>query len=110
MQASKLLNQTGSFLQFSGKIPKSLAVRVGSSEHSRGGKVVKVKRIIQHDKFVSPIHEFDFALLELSEKLIYTAKIEAIQLPNEYDSFQDGSPCFVSGWGNKLHLNKKINY
>lgn len=81
----------------SGKIPTSL---VGSSSDRNGGKVVNVKQFIEHENYVSHLHQFDFALLELEQPLNFTKFIQPIPLSNASE-IADGTRCTLSAWGTK---------
>lgn len=93
---------------FSGKIPVSLSVRVGSDSHDSGGLILKLNRFIQHESYKSPVHDFDYALLELTDSLNYTDKIQAVELPKILN-FIDERSCTVSGWGNSdFQINSNL--
>lgn len=83
----------------SGKIPESLSIRIGSPSHRNGGQIVKVKRFVQHENYISHTHDFDYSLLKLDQSLNYSETIQAVTLPNAADSVEDGTLCMVSGWG-----------
>ena len=76
-------------------------IRVGSTLRSKGGSVIKIKRIIPHPNYESNSINFDFALLELLETLNFTDKIQPIALSNANIEIEDGTPSLVTGWGKK---------
>ncbi|XP_055536363.1 trypsin 5G1-like [Wyeomyia smithii] len=78
----------------------SLTVRVGSSRHAQGGRLVKVARKEKHQKYNSNTIDYDFALLELSEDLELTDEIYPVDLPEQDEPVTDGACLQVSGWGN----------
>lgn len=60
-----------------------------------------VKRFVQHESYVSHIHDYDFSLLELDQALSYSDTVQAAKLPGvDDDEIKDGTLCFTSGWGN----------
>lgn len=89
------------FPNFSGKWLRIFKVRVGSSSHGSGGLVIKLKRSLRHPKYSSFKNDFDFSLLELAEPLRFNVQVQAIALPDANTYIADGTPCLVSGWGNK---------
>lgn len=93
---------------FSGTSSNNLAVRVGSSEHANGGKVIKLKRYVQQPKYNSAKIDFDFSLLELAESLTFNDQIQPVALPKAHLRIPDGTLCLISGWGNE-YLNLLLN-
>lgn len=77
-----------------------LSVRVGSSYHRDGGSVVQVKRILEHENYKYPRHDYDIALLELDQPVNFSDSIQTVALANEKTNVPDGTPCVVTGWGN----------
>lgn len=77
-------------------------MRVGSTAHNRGGTIVKLTSIVQHNEFISSLHQYDFSLLQLAEPLTFSRRIQPIALPTDDDIFNDGQFCSVSGWGKRL--------
>lgn len=59
-----------------------------------------VKRIVQHARFNPKNVDYDFALLELTEPLVFDQSIQAVRLPDFNDLTEDNSVCLVTGWGN----------
>lgn len=80
-------------------MPKTMTIRVGSPSHLNGGSVVHVKRLIQNEKYVPTDYDYDFGLIELTEKLVYTKSIQSIRLPSPNDDLKDGTLCTVYSWG-----------
>lgn len=75
-------------------------MRVGSSNHKIGGKLVNVSQIIQHENFNRFTIDFDYALLELLHPLPRDhTKIQTIKLPSQNEELNEGTKCLVSGWG-----------
>lgn len=84
-----------------------MSVRVGSSFYASNGTVIKVKRTIEHEKYSSSRHDYDYVLLELEEPLKFTKSIQAVALPEKGVAVPDGTTCLVSGWGMKFELFEK---
>lgn len=89
---------------FSPKIIKFLSVRVGTSTHASDGLTFKVKQIVDNGKYIAGRFDYDYVLLELSENLNYTDKIQPIPLPKSTEEFIEGTHCLVSGWGEYFFL------
>lgn len=86
-------------IKCSGKTPKATTIRVGSTSHLTGGSVVHVKRIIQNEKYVATDYDYDFGLIELTDKLVFNKSIQSIALPSPNESLTDGTNCTVYSWG-----------
>lgn len=84
----------------SGQSVSSLTIRAGSDLYKYGGVVVKVEKILQHEKFDYSKIDFDFSLLKLAEPLTFSKQISPIALPSQDEPVEDDSLCFVTGWGN----------
>lgn len=82
-----------------------LKIRAGSTEVRSGGILVQVRDIYFHPKQNS-WSSYDFSLLELKEPLKLSKGIQPISLPAHGDSFEDGTLCEVSGWGNTRNANE----
>lgn len=78
-----------------------MTIRVGSPSHLGGGSIVRVKRLIQNDKYIPTEQDYDFGLIELTEKLVFTKTIQSIALPSTDDDVKDGTLCAVYSWGNE---------
>lgn len=79
----------------------SVDVRVGSTTHRSGGKIIALKRIVRHPKHNASIADFDFSLLELAEPLTFSDQIQPVPLPKANAKIRDGTNVLVSGWGNE---------
>lgn len=77
--------------------PKIYTVRVGSSEHATGGRLVPVKAIHNHPDYDNEDTVFDFSLLELGEPLEFDDVVQPIDLVQEEPA--DESMSLVTGWG-----------
>ncbi|KAM3613535.1 uncharacterized protein V6R79_001070 [Siganus canaliculatus] len=58
-----------------------------------------VKRIISHPDYNQMTFDYDIALLELSEPLVFSNTIQPICLPASSHVFPAGMACWVTGWG-----------
>ncbi|XP_055918970.1 trypsin-1 [Eupeodes corollae] len=90
-----------------GKTAERFKIRLGSSETDKGGKVLRVTKLVQHEKFNYSSVDYDFSLLELSEEIVFSDTMKAASLPeSEEEVFMDGDLCRVSGWGNTQNQNE----
>ncbi|XP_060644731.1 trypsin alpha-like [Drosophila nasuta] len=79
--------------------PRIFDVRVGSKSNN-GGSVIKVAKIIVHDRYMhinNPKIQYDIALLLLSSLLEMGPTVKAIPLAESVP--HDGAAVLVSGWG-----------
>ncbi|XP_048220828.1 transmembrane protease serine 11E-like [Perognathus longimembris pacificus] len=58
-----------------------------------------IQRIIVHEKYHYPSHEYDIALLELAKPIVYTNEVHRVCLPDANHEFQPGQELFVTGFG-----------
>ncbi|XP_069460981.1 suppressor of tumorigenicity 14 protein homolog isoform X2 [Ambystoma mexicanum] len=58
-----------------------------------------VKTIITHRQFSEVTFDYDVAVLELRETLVFTDTIAPICLPAPTHVFPTGMSCYVTGWG-----------
>lgn len=77
-----------------------MTIRAGSPSHQVGGLIVHVKRLIQNEKYNSTQHDYDFGLIELSNKLNFTKNIQSVALASASDEIKDATICGVYSWGN----------
>ncbi|EDW12624.1 trypsin-1 [Drosophila mojavensis] len=82
-----------------GKQANQLRVRLGTSECSRNGQLLNIKKIVQHEKFNYSNINNDFSLLQLQEPIEFDETKQAVKLPTQDQEFKDGDACYVSGWG-----------
>lgn len=80
-----------------------LRVRVGSTMHASGGKLLKVAKIILHTDYNAKTLENDIAVLRLQENLEFGPNIAAVELPSELETPAAGAKCSVTGWGTTSH-------
>lgn len=58
-----------------------------------------VRRIIVHEKYKYPSHDYDIALVELSKPVSYTNVVHKVCLPDASHEFHPGDEMFVTGFG-----------
>ncbi|XP_078471546.1 enteropeptidase-like [Lampetra planeri] len=59
-----------------------------------------VNRIFIHERYNGSSHDYDIALMELSERVSFTDYIQPVCLPPRFQKFPyPGKSCFISGWG-----------
>ncbi|KAM5159685.1 transmembrane protease serine 11E-like [Callospermophilus lateralis] len=58
-----------------------------------------LRRIIVHEKYKYPSHEYDISLAELSSPVHYTNAVHRICLPDATHEFHPGDEMFVTGFG-----------
>lgn len=59
----------------------------------------RVAKIIPHPLYSQMTYDYDIALLELSEPLVFSNTIQPICLPSSSHVFPAGMSCWVTGWG-----------
>lgn len=85
-------------------------MRVGSKNNRKGGLMVDIKRIVQHENWDENTIDFDYALLELSSPLKFTDKVNPIALPSKNEILPFGTICELSGWGQTLNDSEPVEY
>ncbi|KAK0136014.1 Transmembrane protease serine 3 [Merluccius polli] len=58
-----------------------------------------VEQILYHGKYRSNGVDYDIALMRLSQPLAFNGIVEPICLPHFGEDFEDGTMCWISGWG-----------
>lgn len=80
---------------------------------SSGGTVIKVQKYLNHPENGRKTQfDYDFALLELSEPLQFSEKVQPVALPDEKLEVPDAAMVEISGWGKIqtiFYLNVKRN-
>lgn len=89
--------------------PEWYSIRSGSTNHSEGGTLHRVKRVIVHEK--NRFNDFgmilnDIALVEVCEPFDFDNTRRAIELFNQDEKSSSGSMAVVSGWGATEDLMK----
>ncbi|KAM8713350.1 hypothetical protein ACLKA7_013633 [Drosophila subpalustris] len=75
------------------------SVRLGSTEHARGGELLSLHQIIRHGAYNPQTHDNDLALLLLHSRLNYTEQVQAVPLATAQDALSPDTLLHVSGWG-----------
>ncbi|XP_078733267.1 enteropeptidase-like [Lampetra fluviatilis] len=58
-----------------------------------------VNRILIHERYNRSSHDYDIALMELSERVSFTDYIQPVCLPHRFQKFPyPGKSCFISGY------------
>lgn len=72
-----------------------------------GGSPVKLglRRVVLHPRYNPGILDFDVALLELAQPLVFNKYIQPVCLPLAIHKFPVGRKCMISGWGNMQEGN-----
>ncbi|EDW12627.1 trypsin-7 [Drosophila mojavensis] len=89
-----------------GKKANQLRVRLGTSETKRNGQLLRIKKIVNHEKFNHLNYDYDISLLQLQEPIEFDETKQAVKLPKQGQEFKDGEMCYVSGWGDTLNSNE----
>ncbi|XP_029499869.2 transmembrane protease serine 3-like [Oncorhynchus nerka] len=80
--------------------PSLWAVHVGLTEQPvNGAQALAVQKIIYHGRYRPKALDYDIALMKLAEPLTFNGLVEPICLPNFGEDFEDGTMCWISGWG-----------
>ncbi|CAB1328553.1 unnamed protein product [Coregonus sp. 'balchen'] len=80
--------------------PTLWAVHVGLTEQPvNGAQALAVQKIIYHGRYRPKALDYDIALMKLAEPLTFNGLVEPICLPNFGEDFEDGTMCWISGWG-----------
>nr|P69526.1 RecName: Full=Transmembrane protease serine 9; AltName: Full=Polyserase-I; AltName: Full=Polyserine protease 1; Short=Polyserase-1; Contains: RecName: Full=Serase-1; Contains: RecName: Full=Serase-2; Contains: RecName: Full=Serase-3 [Rattus norvegicus] len=72
-----------------------------------GGSPVKLglRSVALHPRYNPGILDFDVALLELAQPLVFNKYIQPVCLPLAIHKFPVGRKCMISGWGNMQEGN-----
>uniref|UniRef100_A0A8C6U168 Transmembrane serine protease 3a n=1 Tax=Neogobius melanostomus TaxID=47308 RepID=A0A8C6U168_9GOBI len=57
-----------------------------------------VERIVYHTGYRGKL-DYDVALMKLSTPLVFNGSMEPICLPNHGEKYEEGTMCWISGWG-----------
>uniref|UniRef100_A0A3Q3XM63 Uncharacterized protein n=1 Tax=Mola mola TaxID=94237 RepID=A0A3Q3XM63_MOLML len=80
--------------------PSMWAVHVGVTEQPvHGAQSLAVEQIIYHARYRPKGLDYDIALMKLSTSLVFNGLVEPICLPNHGEEFEEGTMCWISGWG-----------
>ncbi|XP_073915002.1 tryptase beta-2-like isoform X2 [Castor canadensis] len=62
--------------------------------------LVPISRVIPHPDFYTVQAGSDIALLELQDPVKISSHVRPVSLPPASETFPQGTPCWVTGWGN----------
>ncbi|XP_061774568.1 transmembrane protease serine 3 isoform X2 [Nerophis ophidion] len=75
-------------------------VHVGQTEQPvHGAQSLAVEKMIFHARYRPKGLDYDIALMKLSKPLDFDGFVEPICLPNYGEEFEQGTECWISGWG-----------
>lgn len=80
-------------------MPSNISVRLGSISRSTGGTLVNVTSISVYNISSNITLNNDYALIELSQSMNYSATIQKIELPSATSSLPIIGFVRVYGWG-----------
>uniref|UniRef100_S4RWB0 Peptidase S1 domain-containing protein n=1 Tax=Petromyzon marinus TaxID=7757 RepID=S4RWB0_PETMA len=70
-----------------------------------------VNRILIHERYNGSSHDYDIALMELSELVSFIDYIQPVCLPPRFQKFPyPGKSCFISGWGKLFEGGNSRDY
>ncbi|XP_053185059.1 transmembrane protease serine 3 [Scomber japonicus] len=76
------------------------SVHAGQTEQPvHGAQSLSVERIIYHAGYRPKGLDYDIALMKLTKPLVFNGFVEPICLPNHGEEFEEGTMCWISGWG-----------
>ncbi|KAM7380959.1 hypothetical protein PAMP_004223 [Pampus punctatissimus] len=80
--------------------PSMWTIHVGQTEQPvHGAQSLSVEQIIYHGRYRPKGLDYDIALMKLTKPLVFNGFVEPICLPNHGEEFQEGTMCWISGWG-----------
>uniref|UniRef100_A0A8C5I2N2 Transmembrane serine protease 3a n=1 Tax=Gouania willdenowi TaxID=441366 RepID=A0A8C5I2N2_GOUWI len=80
--------------------PKLLLFLLKSNQPGHSAQSLAVKTIIYHARYRPRTLDYDIALMKLSNPLTFNGiSITPICLPNHGEVFEEGTMCWISGWG-----------
>ncbi|KAM9804820.1 transmembrane protease serine 3 [Neosynchiropus ocellatus] len=80
--------------------PALWSAHVGLTEQTvHGAESRAVDRIIYHARYRPKGLDYDIALMRLNKSLEFNGLVEPICLPNVGEEFDEGTLCWISGWG-----------
>uniref|UniRef100_A0A671F8S3 Transmembrane protease serine n=2 Tax=Rhinolophus ferrumequinum TaxID=59479 RepID=A0A671F8S3_RHIFE len=69
-----------------------------------------IRRIIVHEKYKYPSHDYDISVAELSSPVPYTNTVHRICLPDASHEFHPGDEMFVTGFGARKNDGNSENH
>uniref|UniRef100_A0A8C2X9I7 Transmembrane serine protease 3 n=1 Tax=Cyclopterus lumpus TaxID=8103 RepID=A0A8C2X9I7_CYCLU len=80
--------------------PSMWVVHVGLTEQPvHGAQSLAVEQIIYHTRYRPKGLDYDIALMKLAMSLAFNGFVQPICLPNYGEEFEEGTMCWISGWG-----------
>uniref|UniRef100_A0A3Q1HG51 Peptidase S1 domain-containing protein n=1 Tax=Anabas testudineus TaxID=64144 RepID=A0A3Q1HG51_ANATE len=80
--------------------PSMWSVLVGLIEQPvHGAQSLHVQQIIYHPRYRPKGLDYDIAMMKLATSLVFNGFVQPICLPNHGEEFQEGTMCWISGWG-----------
>ncbi|KAK2906424.1 transmembrane protease serine 3 [Channa argus] len=80
--------------------PSMWTVLVGLTDQPvHGAQYLSVQKIINHFRYRPKGLDYDIALMKLATSLVFNDLVQPICLPNHREEFQEGTICWISGWG-----------
>uniref|UniRef100_A0A672ZDR8 Transmembrane serine protease 3a n=1 Tax=Sphaeramia orbicularis TaxID=375764 RepID=A0A672ZDR8_9TELE len=80
--------------------PSIWGVHVGLTElPAHLAQSLSVEQILYHAKYRRSKLDYDIALIKLKTPLVFNGLIQPICLPNHGEQFEEGTMCWISGWG-----------
>ncbi|XP_075152609.1 trypsin-1-like [Haematobia irritans] len=87
-----------------GKTADRLRIRLGTSQAAKGGELIEVAEIVQHELFNNSNIDYDYSLLKLVHEIEFDDTKQPAKLPELKEEVKDGTQCFVTGWGNTQNI------
>ncbi|XP_068602085.1 transmembrane protease serine 3 [Brachionichthys hirsutus] len=80
--------------------PSMWLVHVGLTDQPvNAARALEVERIVHHARYRPKGLDYDVALMKLARPLVFNGLVEPICLPNHGEQFEEGTRCWISGWG-----------
>ncbi|XP_026151291.1 transmembrane protease serine 3 [Mastacembelus armatus] len=80
--------------------PSMWTVQAGLTEQLvHGAQSLAVEQIIYHAHYRPKGLDYDIAMMKLATSLTFNGFVEPICLPNHGEEFEEGTMCWISGWG-----------
>ncbi|NWR25003.1 ACRO protein, partial [Emberiza fucata] len=81
---------------------------VSLAQAGPGVEVRRIKRLILHEAYVTPLEYNDVALVELDRPVRCRSNIQTACLPAPSVKLSDMTNCYVAGWGDRIVKCKDI--
>ncbi|XP_068186334.1 transmembrane protease serine 3 [Antennarius striatus] len=80
--------------------PSMWVVHAGLTDQPvNAAQALEVEQIVHHARYRPKGLDYDVALMKLATPLEFNGFVEPICLPNYGEEFQEGTRCWISGWG-----------